>query len=135
MRGFRCVVAAVAAVLLTGCVTVNVQRVNPGSYPNYREMAIAQADLLPQYDGMPRDLVHRVNICAADVVFQHYTASEIERLDKYARGELYLSDEEVEDIHSDAEDRAGSVEKVFEEAKQRCPDVFRDAEAYRKANS
>jgi hypothetical protein len=122
-------------VILAGCVTVNVQRVNPGSYPNYREMAIAQADLLPQYEGMPRDLVRRVNICTADVVFQHYTASEIERLDKYARGELYLSDEEVEDIHSGAEDRAGGVEKVFEEAKQRCPDVFRDAEAYRNANS
>ena len=138
MRAFRCVVAAagaVAAVLLTGCVTVNAQRVTPGSYPNYREMAVAQMDLMPYYEGMPRDLVRRINICAANVVFTHYTTSELERLDKYARGELYLSDEEVENIHSVVEDRAGGVEKVFEEAKQRCPDVFRDAEAYRKANS
>lgn len=135
MRALRCVVAVLAAAFVAGCVTVNVQRVNPGSYPNYREMAIAQQDLMPWFEGVPRELAHRINTCAADVVFRYYTAAEIDRLDKYARGELYLSDEEVEDIHSDAEDRAGGVEKAFEEAKQRCPDVFRDAAAYRKANS
>lgn len=139
VRGFRCFVAAAglaATMLLAGCATTgNVQRVSPGSYSNYREMAIKQMNLMPYYEGMPQDLVHRINTCAADVVFRHYTAAELERLDSYARGQLYLSDKEVEDIHSDAEDRAGGVEKVFEEAKQRCPDVFRDAQAYRKANS
>ena len=136
MRAFRSVVAgAVAAALTVGCVTVEVHRVIRGSYPNYREMAVAQMDLAPYYEGVPRDLVHRINIFAADVALRHYTPAEMERLDKYARGELHLSDEEVDEIHSDAEDRAGGVKKAYEEAKQKCPDVFRDAEAYRKANS
>jgi hypothetical protein len=122
-------------VLLVGCVAVNVQRVSPGAYPNYREMAIAQMDLMPYYEEVPRDLVHRINICSADLVLGYYATYELERLDKYARGELHLSDDELEDLREIAKDRAGGHEELMEKAQQRCPDVFRDAEAYRKTRS
>ena len=91
MRAFRRTIAAavvVASMLLVGCVTVNVPRVNPGSYPNDREMAVAQMHLVPWGGDTPQDLVRRLNICAVDVVLGYFTAYELERLDKYARGEL-----------------------------------------------
>jgi hypothetical protein len=133
----RCVVAAgaVAAVLLAGCVTVNVPRVNPGSYPNYREMLVAQLELFPWDSDAPRDLVRRFNICGADVMLGYFTTYELERLDKYARGELHISEDELERISDDVDDRIGGEKELTEKIKQRCPDVIRDAEAHKKAHS
>lgn len=85
MRAFHCVVAAagvVATMLLAGCVTVNGPRVKPGSYPNYREKAVAQMELFPWASDGPRDLVRRLNICAVDVYLGYYTTYELERIDK-----------------------------------------------------
>lgn len=121
--------------LLAACVTINVPRVNPGSYPNYREMAVAQMELMPWGSGAPRELISRFNICAVDVMLGYYTSYEIERLDKYARGELRISDEELKRIESDVEDRMGGEEEMIGQMRQKCPDVIQDAEAYKKAHS
>jgi hypothetical protein len=107
LRCARPVALAAAVALSAACVTINVPRVNPGSYPNYREMAVAQMDLLPWGSSAPRDLIRRVNVCAVDVILGYYTAYELERLDKYARGELHMSDEELKRLDSDVEDRVG----------------------------
>ena len=83
----------------------------------------------------PQDLVRRLNICAVDVVLGYFTAYELERLDKYARGELHISDEELKRIDADVVDRVGGHEELIGKMKQKCPDVVEDAEAYKTAHS
>lgn len=98
-------------------------------------MAVAQMELFPWGSDAPRDLVRRVNICAVDVILGYYTTYELERLDKYARGEEYISEEELKRLAADVEDRVGGEEELTGKMKQKCPDVVRDADAYKSAHS
>jgi hypothetical protein len=120
------------AVLLAACVTINVPRVTPGAYPNYREMLVAQLVLLPY--GAPRDLVHKLSVCGADALLDNLTPNEAERLDKYARGEVKISDSELEDIDSDLRKRIGGGDGLERQMRDKCPEVVEEADAYKKAH-
>lgn len=120
--------------IVSGCVTINVPKVNPGSYPNFREMAVAQMELLP-YGNIPKDFVRSFNICAVDVMLTHYTSAELVRLDQYARGEVRISDAELKHLEGEIEDRMGGEDGLMRDMKARCPEVLEQAAKYKQANS
>lgn len=79
-------------------------------------------------------MVHRINVCGVDILLGYFTINELDRLDKYASGGLHISDDELEHLGSVVEDRVGGEEVLYKKMEQKCPDVFRDAEDYRKTN-
>lgn len=128
------VLAAVAIVIpISGCITIQVPKVTPGNYPNYREMLVAQMEVLPF--AAPKDLIRRFSICGADVTVDHLTPAELERLDRFARGELKLADSELKELDSDLRDRIGGEDGLGREMNERCPEVVKEADAYKKSTN
>jgi hypothetical protein len=133
VAALRISISLVPALAIAACVTINVPKVTPGAYPNYREMLVAQLEAVPF--NAPREFIHSYGICGADVMADNLTPAELDRLDRYARGELKISDSELKKIDDDLRSRIGGQGGLMSEMRERCPEVVKEAEAYKKAHA
>lgn len=102
------------------------------AYPNYRELMIAMLDARDL--NMPADIEHRLNSCGADVAVEYLTQAELARLDSWAQRKQKLDTADLEKINADVGKRYGGRKGMEVLMRQHCPDVFREAEAFKAAN-
>ena len=124
------VISLALVCVLDGCATKG----GSGShnrYPNYRAMTAAQMDLKPWGD-LPPELADQVGACAADVGLQDFSKTELERLDRYARGEVDIPAGELKKINARISDRVGNPQALKSEMELRCPTVVRAARQYKR---
>jgi S1-C subfamily serine protease len=124
------VAVAVIAIALFGCVTVEIPKVAPGRYSNHREMAYSMSQNL-NWPGVPIDLQRELQKCAVDTSYSLYTPQEIALLDKWARGERQITDEEFWAIDEAVNERSGGEKGIERALRATCPDTIRKAEAFR----
>ena len=120
----RHVAVVASAIALVSCVSIEIPKVTPGRYSNHREMAYSLSQNL-NWPGAPIELQREMQKCIVDTAYSLYTPQDIARLDKWARGEQQITEEEFWAIDKAVNERAGGEKGAERAMRATCPDTIK----------
>lgn len=125
--------------LLGGCVSASnlPMRVDAGKYPDYHALI---ADLVSKRvagQPAPEGLEARLEKCWADDSISAFTPDELDSLDRFARGERDLTDNQLNEINAKVDARRatqGRAQDGFDRVVATCPQDIPEFKKYFKLN-